>query len=409
MAGLAIHHINGPVNVLRLEGQLKGITKVLYLFLDFHLSPNEQSECTNIFNMDIQQYLATNFYQLNEQKNTYDFFLEIYPYETINNLSDENVSIKEGYIEEVVRFFKKVFAYNQTTRKVKMSQLFNNVRFHYLDLRDYFFHSTDRHLQTMMIIAHQLMRDDYLNVYQLQRIVDKMAVVISYIKYIIKTLAKNYFNIKTTPRIIKHQSVDTDKQVIEYLVNKIKYDYHHSTVKTILQQLLHAIKQSFKKILQQMITVNQRFQSYIELLLNTDNQLTADRNRQEVFSYGLASVTKRTIILDIVNSVSTIYLEGLIDIFARLTDVYFLRRFLDKDYITHAIVYSGASHSVLYIHYLVTYFQFKVTHASYSKITDMSELTKQIEQEPLNNINQFILPSHLTQCSSMEHFPANFK
>ena len=40
-------------------------------------------------------------------------------------------------------------------------------------------------------------------------------------------------------------------------------------------------------------------------------------------------------------------------IFTNITDLFFLRRFLDKDYITKAITYTGAVHSINYINFLV--------------------------------------------------------
>jgi hypothetical protein len=32
------HHVNGPINVIRLEGKIGDIKKVVYLFMDIHYS-----------------------------------------------------------------------------------------------------------------------------------------------------------------------------------------------------------------------------------------------------------------------------------------------------------------------------------------------------------------------------------
>ena len=66
------------------------------------------------------------------------------------------------------------------------------------------------------------------------------------------------------------------------------------------------------------------------------------------------------------------------DINVTFMDVYFLRRFLDKKYITNTVTYTGINHSINYIYALVKYFDFKITHASYMKY-DIKEATKKIK------------------------------
>ena len=107
-------------------------------------------------------------------------------------------------------------------------------------------------------------------------------------------------------------------------------------------------------------------------------------------------------------AVENIIEEKFIEFFARFTDIYFLRRFLDKEYITNAIVYSGALHSSTYVSVLVKKFAFRVTHASYSKITDMTKLTNKIRKLPLMEMQELILPPKFIQCSDMTGFPTKF-
>ena len=44
-----IMEINGPTNVVRLEGKVNNIKKVIYVFFDFHIEPNFQTTCDNGF------------------------------------------------------------------------------------------------------------------------------------------------------------------------------------------------------------------------------------------------------------------------------------------------------------------------------------------------------------------------
>ena len=94
--------------------------------------------------------------------------------------------------------------------------------------------------------------------------------------------------------------------------------------------------------------------------------------------------------------------------FARLTDMYFLRRFLDKDYITNAIVYTGAAHSQLYIYTLLKYFDFDITHFNYLKESPDKFKNIVLKIDNYLELKEFIYPPILYQCSNMSEFPPNF-
>ena len=47
--------------------------------------------------------------------------------------------------------------------------------------------------------------------------------------------------------------------------------------------------------------------------------------------------------------------------YTTFTNAYFLRRFLDKDYIRNVITYCGRYHGLNYIYFLIKYFNFEIT------------------------------------------------
>ena len=49
--------INGPTNIVRLEGNINEEKKILYIFGDYHLEPNNQSECEELNSKDVHKYL----------------------------------------------------------------------------------------------------------------------------------------------------------------------------------------------------------------------------------------------------------------------------------------------------------------------------------------------------------------
>mgnify|MGYP003446168035 CR=1 FL=1 len=69
-------YVSGPLNVARLEGEVNGIKKVIYLFMDFHLDISQQLECSNIYAQHINTYLLNNFKKLKDSGKMYDIFLE---------------------------------------------------------------------------------------------------------------------------------------------------------------------------------------------------------------------------------------------------------------------------------------------------------------------------------------------
>ena len=69
-------YVSGPLNVARLEGEVNGIKKVIYLFMDYHLDIQNQLECSNIYAHHVNTYLLNNFKKLKDSKKMYDIFLE---------------------------------------------------------------------------------------------------------------------------------------------------------------------------------------------------------------------------------------------------------------------------------------------------------------------------------------------
>ena len=114
--------VNGPINTCRMEGKIFGMTKVLYIFMDYHKNISEQSQCDNIDSIDIDKYI------INECSNStekYDFFLEIYKSQL---KSDMTKNRKGRYIDNAMRFFN-------IESKNKIKKL-SNMRYHYIDVRE---------------------------------------------------------------------------------------------------------------------------------------------------------------------------------------------------------------------------------------------------------------------------------
>ena len=421
--------INGPVNVIRLEGIIHNVKKIIYLFMDYHIGVNSQTQCENIFSKDVQKYFVDSFYDLNNTKNKYDFFVELYPSE----LADENYKhgisqkdYKDKYIEEVVKLFRKIFVYDSDKNKVSANKYFQNMRLHYLDIRDYFKHAISNKVFKMASISHSFMKNDNVDIEGLEQIIKLLDILRDHMVIIVDILEKSKSNktnkinkstikptIKPTnrsrPRIIKNAKLNKiDEQTLTYLTNKIRSSYNNSDIKEIMNEMIDESIDNFISIIDEIDDIIVTFSTYADDIESQMDKLIKDHNTSYIFSYGMTPRTMRTMIVDITNTIENIIEEKFIEFFARFTDIYFLRRFLDKEYITNAIVYSGALHSSTYVSVLVKKFGFRVTHTSYSKVTNMTKLTDKIRKLPLMEMQELILPPNFLQCSDMTGFPTKF-
>ena len=126
--------IDGPVNIIRLDGNINNIKKTIYVFMDIHYPVSRQSSCKEL--NDKKSIGIANFFK-DAFKNTtkkLDFFLEIQPYHLHN---PENYQYQKRYIDNLFKLFMENFDIDFSINKVYNSKHYSNVRFHYADLRDY--------------------------------------------------------------------------------------------------------------------------------------------------------------------------------------------------------------------------------------------------------------------------------
>jgi len=85
-------------------------------------------------------------------------------------------------------------------------------------------------------------------------------------------------------------------------------------------------------------------------------------------------------------------------------DCFFLRRLLEKDQIKKSIVYTGLTHSVMYIWFLVKFYDYSIEdyyYISKDKLdkNSIKDLEKKIKKSDSPfDIFEFLVPPKLTQC-----------
>lgn len=413
--------VSGPISVVRLEGLINSVKKVIYIFMDVHMSANVQTKC-NTQSSDIIDYLHNNFKILDKSNKMYDFFLETSPSFQLRDFScQEKNNGKLSYLLQLRDFFQKEITYNKDINKIFIPLAFKKVRFHYIDIRDILLYSIDYYnLQLYKILntkSELISTDDYTNVKKYY------CIITLEFKYVIDLLESNTKSHNTTnvnyPNVTNRQNMFEDLPLYEkcgphnsqtmniirkkmsYIIHKLVTKYNNDCVKnTIVKFIRDKILPFANQILKNMIINCEKFQS------EKSNTGSIPKLNVKYVSNLLSATFKK---MDM--------------IFVYLVDMYFLRRFLDKSYITNSIVYSGAMHSSNYINLLVNLFDFVITHRSGTGTeteTDIKNINSNVKK-CCNNSQQNIITdtdrtlqlfiskeSLYNQCSDLSSFPHNF-
>lgn len=327
--------INGPVNVIRLEGNIHDIKKIIYVYFDHHYPINKQTKCDGYLNDDIVTFLNKEFIKVDDK--IIDFFMET-SFNQEDNLI-KNLNYKDKYIDEINKFFvSNIIIKNNNNLGTKINK---HIRFHYVDIRENF--KTHSYYKLFQSIKTDINENKKYKDYKI------------HIDIILDELDK-----------LKEMLKDNDNKFIY----KLKTKYVYSDIKDKLNKLLD------------------KFYVDIDILkLNVRN-------------------------INTVKDTEIVYLD-LIGVYSWLMDIYFLRRFLDKNYIKHSIIYCGSGHSLRYIHFLIREFNFKITHAAYltKPIGLVNEILRNYESYDVASDNEiyklFNSPEHI-QCIDISSFPENF-
>jgi len=408
--------VNGPVNVVRMEGKIGQVKKIIYLFMDIHLDPSEQRECDNIRSIDIKNYFINNFDNSNQSNKIYDFLFEIKP--TLMHKKKKNIE-KGRYIDSIVKIFIEGFDIEKK-KSSSNSKQFPNIRLHFVDIRDYLKHNTDSYMISLLNLTDQLWHSA--SPVNLDEIYQCLSIVNNRVEFLFNSL----YNISNNVKYIKYKTVKNRYDLRYYVHDNFKYmipknnqEYYQNTEKDYNEQvtnIFNKLKYKYnnpnvaKKIsLFINTTIKDSFLSFSESykkIINIFNKLKLLQNQDDIL-YNLADNSKlRITIAEFYNEISNLY-SIWTSIFSNIMDAYLLRRFLDQNKITNGIVYTGIYHSINYIKFFVKYFNFDITHFSYLKY-NKEKVIDMINKDDID-INSIFYPSKITQCSDLSTFPVNFE
>ena len=449
-----IRQINGPINIVRMEGIVDGVRKVIYIMMDHHTPVYMQTECDNIFSRDINNYLAETFRNLNGSDRMYDFFLETSP--TICKILSMDLHIIRKLIlgsttlMRLASYSENFLILIQSEGRVNISKSITNVRLHYIDPRVYIDSDFFSHIENATWDAKEMRSNLNINFNILTSIIntinftkEKYKFILDIVKSYNASNASNASNEPTKTDLAKEKKISlikfkakpknkpenksenksenkdqaqqmpplTDQQKqeikfanINYLINKIFNAYTNQNVRNKMIKRIEIVVGNLQTLISDCNDMVTSFTKIGDIVFATQDKLIRDDAYVSKFNYGLSSLVINDMVSHIWRNI-IIHFDKLSNCFSKFTDVYFLRRFLDKKYITNGIVYTGSYHSWNYIEILAKQFDFKITHFAYSSIPNI-ELNRKIREMVRCLEEYFFIP--ISQCSEMTHFPDKF-
>ena len=410
--------VNGPVNTVRLEGKIGNIKKTIYLFMDFHIDVEKQTECEDIRSIDIDKFLIKTFDEAKKTfpEKTYDLFVEYNPLYGIRFSKSQH---KGRYLfEQTEKLFRKSVNIDKKG-KVSQSKQLNNVRLQYADIREYTTRRYDNIMNSMFDLINQMWNTKSVYYSDFYNLVDGMKLIHAQMAFLYDLIYtnKNFDKPKAPVIFTDNQNIlmkytDKDYQnIAKKLLYKILKRYKNDTVKDIINKfILTDMHNDYTRLFNEFTDTEnylnnllKEFEPYKDV--NVYNILRKQPSGE--YFYGIKN--RDEIICNVNTLHSTLWDFTAKEIGLQLMDIYVMRRILDKDYITNAVVYTGASHSLNYIRILVKYFGFNITHYSYLKDDNIKKTEEIImRSNKSTDLNELFLPPVLLQCSNLEKFPKLF-
>jgi len=342
-------YVNGPINFFRLKNNNKDI----YLFSDIHKDLKNQTECDEINSINIDKYFL-NFFKNNKKQ--VDFMLETYK-DYQNNCESQN------YLFKLRKMFNSFY---------KKNPYYENLRIHYLDIRNY------KYLEQIHQNSYYLI--DYLksnNIYKFKTINEKLDTMKFYLNKIMDYYVNNL-----------DKSYDTDKEnIFENLLDKIMNKYNNIDNKQKINKFLETnfykkIKYTNELITNLKIKLNE-YSINIENSNKKDKYVVCNKNKKDyekyIYEYSFYNTKEYYDVKYEINSKCSEIKEQVDIIKLTIMDCYFLRRFLDKDYITNNIVYTGFIHTIEYLYFLVKHCDFKIVEIDDKNSYTIKELNNIIK------------------------------
>ena len=367
-----MNNVSGPINYYKLTKK----NKIIYIFFDIHYDINVETECSENNAIRIDNFLSQ-FFEKNN-KIMVDFFLETST--RPNNEFNENRGFI--YLNKIRNVFRNLYRKNKK---------YDYLRLQYIDIRQY---TELWNIWDLFEVYLNKINDNFYNLYN---VLEKLKQLSSIDLLNIKNLIDNIKNNKISPtnilekalhKIIHKYNNDDVKKKINNFFNENIYDK--------LTFLINAIDKFYTKYKNYPIEVEQKyFNNELKYEITTLDKNIKLCNIKSKYDEKIYNEIK-------LNITNFYYLYT--DIFSNLMDCYALRRLLDKNYVDNSIIYCGAFHSVVYVWFLVKYFDYDIIDINKINNINKNDLIKNIKASSnFNDVYKDIMEIDAIQCVKIEN------
>jgi hypothetical protein len=365
-------YINGPMFACRLKGTVNDVEKIVYLFGDYHLEPEMQTECEDFSSVDLHKYMFQ-LLKRTSSNNMIDLFFETYN-EPVELIKDRKKKYK--YIWQTNKFFEKYSNLNKDTKT-------GDIRMHYIDFRDKGYVFLREMFENLNTYWTQLEYNRNMEMYE-----SDVEILINRIKTIKMEIENAEFKFDKEYDKLKIPHF----QKLYYYYKKIIDKYENPDVKIKLYN-----SDLYKLILE----------TYNNVMLSLTIFLDKLEQKYIVNNYTQPNRIRYHHILHILHNYIPYIYNILGDYFVYIIDLYALRRLLDKEYVKKSIIYTGFHHTCDYLYTLVKNFDFEITHISYSIRPKI--INEYINKYSINEFPYHMIPSEIYQCINLKDFPDDFR
>ena len=195
------------------------------------------------------------------------------------------------------------------------------------------------------------------------------------------------------------------------LLDKILFKYNDNNTKEIINNYF---QENFTNIIIKIIDYINNFIKQLSEINTIINNKYIDRNL-EIYDIKLGNINNKNYIYGNNKYILSEYSNKIYDDLYKIRDIlleancifvdcFFIRRLIEKKYINKSIVYTGATHSVIYVWLLVKYFNYTIDDYNYinEKFT-VEEIENIIKKsKSYSDLYEYILPKKFTQCINLE-------
>jgi hypothetical protein len=261
------------------------------------------------------------------------------------------------------------------------------------------------------------------NIFNANQFSDVIKIINAQIVFLYKTLyeTKDLNNPKITKRmfsmeenILANYSLADYDEITKKVIYKLLKSYKNKNIQEkmlyIINNDLHDIFSEFFKYIEEILKKLEELKIKLEIVGNNNINDVLMPRRDGTFNYGM-DPNEVDEYLTLFNNIKKKLFNFIIGgIGALMMDLFLLRRFLDKDYVTNTITYTGAFHSINYIRLLVKYFDFDITHCSYIKNNDIQNAKTKIKKsKKMEELRELFYTLVEIQCSDLGKFPKLFE